>query len=75
MTKDFLGNQVDVGDYVFYSTTDRYPESRVCRISRFTAKSMFGVILKTNRGSYRHDEEVLIRNDFVKIPFTPKEPK
>lgn len=68
--KDFLGNVVVVGDYIFYSTTGRYAESRLCRVSRFTAKSMFVVVLKNNVSSKPDgDEEVTVRNDFVKVDY------
>lgn len=66
--KDFLGREVKVGDHIFYSTTGRYSESRYCVVSRFTPKSMFVKVIKKNRhGSYGYDEEVIVRNDFVKV--------
>jgi len=68
--KDFLGNLVSVGDYVFYSTTGRYPESRLMKITRFTKKSMFGVIIKHNRpGDFTYGREVSIKNDFVRVNY------
>lgn len=64
--KDFLGNEAQTGDMIFYSTTGRYAESRLCRVTRFTEKSMFARILKHNRpGSYGIGEEVIVKNDFV----------
>ena len=66
--KDFTGKEVSVGDYIFYSTTGRYPESRIGKVSRFTAKSMFVEVIKRNR-SYGDREEVVVRNDFVKIDY------
>lgn len=67
--KDFTGKEVAVGDFIFYSTTGRYPESRIGKISRFTEKSMFVEVIKRNR-SYGNKEEVVVRNDFVKINYT-----
>lgn len=65
--KDFLGEEVSVGDYIFYSTTGRYAESRLCKITRFTPKSVFVKVLKHNRPGNTPDGEVVIRNDFVKV--------
>lgn len=65
--RDFLGRDVVVGDYIFYSTTGRYAESRVCRVRRFTAKTMFVDVLHTNRHSYSQDTNVAVQNDFVRI--------
>lgn len=66
--KDFLGRTVEVGDYIFYSTTGRNAESRFCRVSRFTAKTMFVRIVKHNRPSnYSYGEEVKVQNDFVRV--------
>lgn len=65
--RDFLGNDVVVGDHIFYSTTGRNAESRLCVVSRFTAKSMFVRILKRNRNFRVTDEEHVVRNDFVKV--------
>jgi len=72
MKKDFLGTPVDVGDYIFYSTTGRYPESRLAKVVRFTEKSMFVDVIKHNRnGSI--DKNVRVRNDFVKVSYEEKE--
>lgn len=69
MFKDFLGRKVDVGDYIFYSTTGRYPTSRLCKVSRFTEKSMFAQVIKQNTfGS--PDEEVIVRNAFIKVEYS-----
>jgi hypothetical protein len=68
--KDFVGKSVEVGDYIFYSTTGRDAESRICRVSRFTAKSMFVDIIKRNRHG-AGDLNVVVRNDFIKIDYTP----
>lgn len=66
--KDFLGTHTRVGDHIFYSTTGRYPESRYCRVTRFTDKSMFAEILKHNRpGESGVGEEVVVRNDFINV--------
>lgn len=68
MKKDFLGKPVDKGDHIFYSTTGRYAESRLAVVSRFTEKSIFAKIVKHNRsGNYKVDEEVIVKNDFVKV--------
>lgn len=65
--KDFLGNVVKVGDHIFYSTTGRYAESRLAVVTRFTAKSMFVKVLKHNRPGTASGDEVVVRNDFVKV--------
>jgi hypothetical protein len=68
MFKDFLGRGVEVNDYIFYSTTGRYAESRLCVITRFTAKTVFAEVLKTNRPSYGDKgREVAVKNDFIKV--------
>lgn len=65
--KDFVKKDVEVGDTIFYSTTGRYPESRLCKVTRFTGKSMFAEIIKNNRHSYGVGDEVIVKNDFVKV--------
>jgi len=65
--KDFLGKDVVVGDHIFYSTTGRYAESRLCRVSRFTSKTMFVVPIKKNRPGEACGAEVAVRNDFIKV--------
>jgi len=71
MRKDFLGNAVDIGDYIFYSTTGRWPESRLGKIVRFTEKSLFVDIIKKNRhGSM--ETNVQVKNDFVKVNYQEK---
>jgi len=67
MKTDFIGKSVDVGDYIFYSTTGRYAESRVCVVTRFTAKSMFVKVVKHNRPGRVDENEVIVRNTFVKL--------
>ncbi len=67
--KDFLENPIKVGDRIFYSTTGKYAESRLCEITRFTEKSIFGKILKSNRNENIGDE-IIIKNDFVKVLFS-----
>ena len=67
--KDFLGKPVDIGDYIFYSTTGRYAESRLCLVTRFTEKTMFVKVLKHNRHGGISDKEVAVRNDFVKVDY------
>lgn len=65
--KDFTGKEAKVGDYIFYSTTGRYAESRIGQVTRFSPKgSMFADILKGNR-PYRDNsrEEVIVKNSFV----------
>jgi hypothetical protein len=37
--KDFIGNIVNVNDYIFYSTTGRYEESRIGKIVKITEKN------------------------------------
>jgi len=67
--KDFTGKEVKVGDYIFYSTTSRYAESRIGQVSRFTPKgTMFAEIVKGNRdnsGGNPTRKEVIVKNDFV----------
>lgn len=71
--KDFTGQVVDVGDYIFYSTTVRWPESRIGRITRFTEKSLWVEIVKINRPDIGVlGTEVIVRNDFAKVAYTPK---
>jgi hypothetical protein len=65
--KDFLGNEVTVGDHIFYSTTGCNAESRLCIVTRFTPKTMFVKVLKGNRGGYTFTEDVAVKNDFVKV--------
>lgn len=65
--KDFLGKEVSVGDNIFYSTTGRYAESRLCVVTRFTPKTVFAKALKTNRPGIPGDEEFPVRNSFVKV--------
>jgi hypothetical protein len=66
-TRDFLGKRVEVGDHIFYSTTSRYASSRYCRVVRFTENSMFVRIVKSNRTSWNEDDEIIVKNDFVKV--------
>jgi len=66
-TRDFLDKQVEVGDYIFYSTTGRYPSSRYCRVVRFTEKSMFVRIEKADRSAWNEDGDIVVKNTFVKI--------
>jgi hypothetical protein len=66
--KDFLGKKTEVGDHIFYSTTGRYAESRLCRVSRFTAKSMFVIVIKNN-SNYSTGDEVVVRNSFIKVDY------
>lgn len=67
--KDFLGETTIVGDYIFYSTTGRYAESRLCRVRRFTAKTMFVDVIKTNR-NFSISENVAVQNAFVRLDQT-----
>ena len=70
--KDFVGQTVEVGDHIFYSTTGRYSESRVCEVVRFTAKSMIVKILMASRvQSSLANPDVVVRNVFIKIDYTP----
>lgn len=66
--KDFLGKPIDIGDYIFYSTTGRYPESRLCKVVRFTEKSMFVDIIK---GSGYHSQytNIRVQNNYVKVEY------
>lgn len=64
--KDFLKNEVSIGDNIFYSTTGRYPESRFGEVVRMSDKSIWIKVLKTNRPGFKQsDDEVIVRNDFV----------
>ena len=71
--KDFLGKDVQVGDHIFYSTTGRYATSRLCVVTRFTTKTMFARPVKHNRPGHVTDEEVAVRNDFVKVEHAQEE--
>ena len=64
--KDFLGNEVKVGDKIFYSTTGRHAESRYCEVVRFTEKTIFVDVLKSNR-NFSLNKNVRVQNDFVKV--------
>ena len=64
--KDFIGNEVSVGDHIFYSTTGRYPESRLCVITRFTKCYPVVDVLKHNSNMRLH-KDVSVRNSFVKV--------
>jgi len=64
--RDFLGQEVNVGDHVFYSTTGRYSESRYCRVIRLTPKSIVVDVLKKNR-SGSLEQNVIVRNSFIKV--------
>lgn len=65
--KDFVGKDVNIGDHIFYYTTGRWPEARLCEVIRFTPKSMVCKILKTNRPGGVPAEPVLVGNSFVKV--------
>ena len=68
--RDFTGKTIDIGDHVFYSTTGRWAESRVVEITRFTPKNFpVGKIVKRNRYGFLDDQEIIIKNDFVKIDY------
>lgn len=68
MKLDFLGKEVRVGDYIFYSTTGRYAESRLGRVTRMSEKSIWINVVKANRQRYgADDKEVIVQNSFVKI--------
>ena len=68
--KDFTGKDVSIGDYVFYSTTGRRPESRLCKVVDITAKSVIVSIVKANRPNLDTRERITIRNDFAKVDYT-----
>lgn len=73
--KDFIGNEVKVGDHIFYSTTGRYSECRYGEIIRFTPKCVVIKLLKGDRGWIKKEgEEVLVSTSFVKVsaPITAK---
>lgn len=67
--KDFLGTDVQVGDHIFYSTTGRYSESRLCEIVKIGAKTVTVKILKSNRPGYKGQvrDNIVVRNDFIKV--------
>lgn len=68
--KDYLGRDVVVGDYIFYSTTGRYAESRVCKVARFTPKTLFATLVKGNRGgswTTNYNKDFAVQNSFVKM--------
>lgn len=71
--KDFVGEMVRIGDYIFYNTTGRWPESRIGHVTRFTEKSIFVEVIKVNRSdSVDLNREVIVKNDFVKVNYNLK---
>lgn len=66
--KDFLGNEVGIGDHIFYSTTGRNAESRLCKVVRFTEKSMFVDVLKNNR-QFSLGSDIIVKNSFIKVDY------
>jgi len=66
--KDFVGQDVAVGDKIFYSTTGRYSECRYGEVVRFTPKCVVIKLLKGDRGWLKKlGEEVLVSTSFVKV--------
>lgn len=63
-----MGVVPEVGNIIFYSTTSRYAESRLCLVTRFTGKSMFARIIKNDRTVYNNGDEVIVKNTFIVIP-------
>lgn len=63
---DFLGREVKVGDYIFHSTTGRYPTTKISKVTRLTEKSVFAASTKANR-TYINSDEKCVRNTFLII--------
>ena len=71
---DFLGNEIKVGDHVFYGTTSRYSEFALVKVTRLTAKTVKGEMVKSNRSSSFLPDEVTIADTShcVIVPYEDK---
>lgn len=65
MITDFLGRPVKEGDYIFYSTTGRYSESRIGRIIKLGKVYPTIEIIRGSRHSLK--KKASVRNDFILI--------
>lgn len=64
--KDFLGNEVSVGDFVFFKTSGRWPESLLGQVASFTNSGLPKVnVLKSSKKYSRE----LIRDRLLKTEF------
>lgn len=62
---DFLGQEVNVGDFVFFTKTS-YSKSYVIRVDRFSKTGKpIGVVVKPK---FTRDVSEHPRGDFIKIP-------
>lgn len=66
--KDFLNNPVSIGDYVFFKTSGRWPESYLAQITSFTKSGIPKVkLLRSNRPGRVPTEERMLKADFVVV--------
>ena len=64
--KDFLGNEVSVGDFVFFKTSGRWPESLLGQVASFTNSGLPKVnVLKSSKKNSRE----LIKGRLLKTEF------
>jgi hypothetical protein len=67
MKRDFIGNEVSVGDHIFYNITGRYSESRLCVVLGFTIDGCVTArVVKTTR-TESVGVETVVRSAFVKV--------
>lgn len=66
--KDFLNNPVSLGDYVFFKTSGRWPESYLAQITSFTKSGIPKVkLIRSNRPGKVETNERMLRSDFVVV--------
>jgi len=72
--RDYLGNEVKIGDFIFHMNTGRWPEAKISRIVAFGKVHPLAVAIKSNRGLSDYEEGVRksVKQEFVKVDFTPK---
>ena len=70
-TKDMLGQKVEVGDFIVYSTTGRYSELRYAQVIRISDLGTVSArILKgarTCKSNMLHPKPVVVRTEFIKV--------
>lgn len=73
--KDFIGDDVYIGDYVYYTTYPPGAENRIGKVVRFTEKTMFVVIVKSDRiiDKTYENRQIAVRSTFVKVHYKEKE--
>jgi len=50
--KDFLGQEIKIGDTLFYASTGRYAYHVQCVVTRMTEKTMWVDVIKSARQVY-----------------------